>query len=308
MGLPDFVQGTTAWWSMATPDIVAGLGSGDGGLLPGEARNRLREHGPNKVGDDRGSGWAGLLGHQFASPLVLILVFAALVSLALRDWVEAAIILAIVLGSALLGFAQEFRASKAVAELQGRIALKVRVRRGGDIRVVPALDLVPGDVVLLSAGNLVPADGRVLEARDFLVSEASLTGESFPVEKHPGTVAADAPLAARTNSAFLGTSVRSGTATMLVVRTGRATAFGEIAARLGSQAPETEFARGIRHFGYLLVRVMVVMVVFVMAVNQWLGRPVLDSLLFAVALAVGLSPEFCRRSCSVSLLARARAT
>ena len=233
-------------------------------------------------------------------------LFGALISLVLRDWVEAAIILAIVAGSALLGFAQEFRASRAVAELQKRIALTVRVRRGGKVATVPARDIVPGDLVLLAAGNRVPADGRVLEARDFLVSEAMLTGESFPVEKQPGTVAADAPLAARTNSVFLGTSVRSGTATMLVVRTGRATVFGGIAARLGMQAPETEFARGVRHFGYLLVRVMVVMVVFVMAVNQWLGRPVLESLLFAVALAVGLSPELLPAIMSVTLSRGAR--
>ncbi|MBL0142010.1 MAG: magnesium-translocating P-type ATPase [Betaproteobacteria bacterium] len=300
------MQGTTAWWSVAAADVAAQLGCGDSGLAPAQAQRRLRETGPNKVTQDRNSSWVWLLGRQFASPLVLILVFAALVSLTLRNWIEAAIILAIVAGSALLGFAQEFRASKAVAELQGRLALKVRVRRGGETRVVPALDLVPGDIVLLAAGNRVPADGRVLEARDFMVSEASLTGESFPVEKRPGTVGADTPLAARTNSVFLGSSVRSGTATLLVVRTGRSTALGEIAARLGSQAPETEFARGIRRFGYLLVRVMVVMVVFVMAVNQWLGRPVLDSLLFAVALAVGLSPELLPAIMSVTLSRGAR--
>ncbi len=299
-------EGGAAWWSAAVGDLLAGLGSGPEGLSPGEARARLLAAGPNQVTEERDLGWERLLLSQFTSPLVLILVFAALVSLVLRDWVEAAIILAIVGGSALLGFAQEFRASKAVAELQRRIALTVRVRRGSDVLAVPTRDLVPGDVVLLAAGNLVPADGRVLEARDFLVSEAALTGESFPTEKEPGTVAADAPPTARTNSVFLGTSVRSGTATVLVVRTGRTTALGEIAARLGSQAPEAEFARGIRHFGYLLVRVMVVMVVFVMAVNQWLGRPVLDSLLYAVALAVGLSPELLPAIMSVTLSRGAR--
>ena len=149
---------------------------------------------------------------------------------------------------------------------------------------------VPGDVIRLAAGNLVPADGLVLEAKDFLVTEASLTGESFPVEKQAGVLPSDSPLAARTNSVFLGTSVRSGTARVLIVSTGRDTAFGDIAARLHEQAPETDFARGVRQFGYLLVRVMVVMVVFVLAVNQVLNRPILESLLFAVALAVGISP------------------
>ena len=166
-------RGGTAWWSVAVQDLVAGLGSGPGGLSPDEAKARLATAGPNQVTEERDLGWERLLLAQFASPLVLILVFAALVSLVLRDWVEAAIILAIVAGSALLGFAQEFRASRAVAELQRRIALTGRVRRGGDVLAVPTRDLVPGDVVLLAAGNLVPADGRVLEARDFLVSEAA---------------------------------------------------------------------------------------------------------------------------------------
>ncbi len=305
MRVPGGADGT-AWWSIPIPEFLAGLGSGTGGLSPAEAGARLLALGPNSVAEERALGWTGLLLAQLASPLVLILVFGALVSLALRDWVEAAIILAIVAGSALLGFAQEFRASKAVAELQRRIALTVRVRRGAGVVAVPARDLVPGDAVLLAAGNLVPADGRVLEARDFLVSEAALTGESFPVEKSAGETAPDAPLAARTNSVFLGTSVRSGTATIVVARTGRDTVYGAIAARVGARAPEAEFARGIHQFGYLLVRVMVVMVVFVMAVNQWLGRPVLESLLFAVALAVGLSPELLPAIMSVTLSRGAR--
>jgi Mg2+-importing ATPase len=248
-----------------------------------------------------------LLLRQFESPLVLILVFGAVISMVLRDWVEASIILAIVLGSTVLGFAQEYRASAAVAALRRRLALTVQVMRDGTVQTIAASALVPGDVIRLAAGNLVPADGLVLEAKDFLVTEASLTGESFPVEKQRGVLPADTPLARRTNCVFLGTSVRSGTATVLVVNTGRGTAFGAVAARLQEQAPETEFARGVRHFGYLLVRVMVVMVVFVLAVNQMLDRPVLESLLFAVALAVGISPELLPAIVSVTLSRGARA-
>jgi len=298
--------GRPAWWSVPEAELLVSLRSGPAGLSTASAAAHLRESGENVVARSRALAWIRLLGRQFASPLVLILIFGAVVSLALRDWVEAAIILAIVAGSALLGFAQEFRASQAIAELQGRIALLVRVRRDGALREIPASQLVPGDVVLLSAGNRVPADGRVLEARDFLVSEAALTGESFPVEKAPGTAPADAPLAARANSVFLGTSVRSGTATMVVVGTGAGTALGEIASRLDTPAPETEFSRGVRHFGYVLVRVMVAMVVFVLAINQWLGRPVLESLLFSVALAVGLSPELLPAIMSVTLSRGAR--
>ena len=211
------------------------------------------------------------------------------------------------IGSSLLGFYQEYRASAAVEELKKRLALTCRVVRDGVEGTVHADALVPGDVLVLSAGNLIPADGRILEASDFLVSEASMTGESFPVEKQPGVVPADAPLARRTNVVFLGASVRSGTARVLVVETGRRTAFGAIAARLRAREPETNFARGLRQFGYLLIRAMVVIVLFVLTVNLLLHRPLVESLLFSVALAVGLSPELLPAIVSVTLAAGARA-
>jgi Mg2+-importing ATPase len=282
------------------------LGSSPQGLSGNLARQRLLQLGSNSVKDETSLSALRLAWHQFESPLVLILVFAAAVSLLLGEWIESAIILIVVLGSTLLGFVQEYRASSAVATLRQRLALKVRVLRDGQRLTVPTDDLVPGDVVELSAGNLVPADGRVLTAVDFLVSEASLTGESFPVEKQPGTLAIDTPLARRSNIVFLGTSVRSGTATVLITHTGRDTALGQIAARLRSQPPETDFARGVRQFGLLLVRLMVVIVLFVLTTNYWLGRPIIDSLLFAVALAVGLSPELLPAIVSVTLSAGAR--
>lgn len=235
-----------------------------------------------------------LLLRQLANPLVLILVFGAAVSMALRDWLNASIILAIVLGSALLGFVQEYRADRALAALKSRLALTVRVLRDGAEQVVPASALVPGDVVVLAAGNLVPADGGVLDARDFLVSEASLTGESFPVEKRPG------------ERVFLGTSVRSGHAQVRVEATGADTAYGEIEARLRAAAPEPEFARGVRRFGTMLMKVMVAVVLFVLTANQLLGRPAVESLLFAVALAVGLSPELLPAIVMVTLSKGAR--
>ncbi len=282
------------------------LGCGEHGLSAELARQRLLKLGPNSVKEETSLSALRLAWHQFESPLVLILVFAAVVSLMLGEWIESSIIIVVVLGSTLLGFVQEYRASSAVATLRQRLALKVRVLRGGQQLTIPTQELVPGDVVELSAGNLVPADGRVLSAVDFLVSEASLTGESFPVEKQPGTLPIDTPLARRSNLVFLGTSVRSGTATVLITHTGRDTALGQIAARLRSQPPETDFARGVRQFGLLLVRLMVVIVLFVLTTNYWLGRPVLDSLLFAVALAVGLSPELLPAIVSVTLSAGAR--
>lgn len=296
-----------AYWSRDARQLLAELGSSEQGLsteLAGERLSAVRQRSLRSEPDRQA---LRLFAHQFRSPLVLILLFGALVSLVVHDWTDAAIILAILLGSALLGFSQEYRASAALAALQRRLALTVPVLRDGQLVTLPADGVVPGDVIHLSAGNLIPADGVILEARDFLVTEASLTGESFPVEKRPGIVSPQAPLGQRTNCAYLGSSVRSGTARMLVVRTGRDTAFGAIAERLAARAPETEFARGVRHFGYLLVRVMLVMVVFVLVVNHLLERPAIESLLFAVALAVGITPELLPAIVTITLSRGARA-
>ncbi len=296
-----------AYWSHSVSELLAGLNARPQGLTSTEAAERLERQGPNVVEEQREIAAVRLLLHQFASPLVLILVFGAAISLFVRDWVDAAIILVIVVGSALLGFTQEYRASAAIAELRKRLALTARVLRDGVIQTLVASRIVPGDVIELCAGNLVPADGVILEARDFLVTEASLTGESMPVEKQPGAARAEATMSGRTNCAFMGTSVRSGTATVLIVKTGRDTAFGEVAARLRTRPPESEFARGVRQFGYLLVQVMLVMVFFVLVVNQMLGRAPIESLLFAVALAVGISPELLPAIVSVTLAHGARA-
>jgi P-type Mg2+ transporter len=296
-----------AFWSGDVDALLAKLQSSPQGLTRRGAAARRKRYGPNMVEDRRELGALGLLLRQFKSPLVLILVFGACVALALSQFIDATIVILIVLGSCVLGFLQEYNASLAVEKLRERLALSVKTLRGGQRVSLPVVDLVPGDVVELAAGNLVPADGRILTARDFLVSEAALTGESFPVEKSPGIVAADAPLSARTNAVFLGTSVRSGTATVLIAATGRTTELGAVAARLETALPETEFARGVRQFGYLLMRVMTAIVLFVLTINLLYGRPLTSSLLFAVALAVGLSPELLPAIVSVTLSAGARA-
>ncbi len=295
-----------AYWSRSTPELLSDLGSDRDGLRPDEAAARLAREGPNSVEGDRRVGFARLLLRQLASPLVLILIVGGLISLFVGDWADAVAILVIVGGSAALGVVQEYRASTAIEQLRNRLALTARVRRAGQVLTVDARALVPGDVIELAAGNLVPADGVILAARDFLVIESSLTGESFPVEKAAGIAPAAAPLRERPNCVFLGSSVRSGTATVLIARTGRRTALGDVAARLATRAPETDFERGVRHFGELLLRVMLLVVVAVLVANQLLGRPVIESLLFAVALAVGLSPELLPAIVSVSLARGAR--
>jgi Mg2+-importing ATPase len=168
--------------------------------------------GPNTLDEASAAGVVRLALAQFKSPLVLILVFGGVVSAMLRHWLDAAVILVVVLGSCSLGFLQEYRAWMAVAALRRRLALAVSAVCDGARHTTPTCELVPGDVVVLSAGDLVPADGAVLEGRDFLVSEASLTSESFPVEKSPGVLPANTPIAQRTNVVYLGTSVRCGMA------------------------------------------------------------------------------------------------
>jgi Mg2+-importing ATPase len=289
------------YWSQRPADLLASLRSKAEGLSIEEADRRLSQSGPNVLEARKRATALGVFVNQFKSPIILILLFATGVSAVLKDWVDALIILVIVLGSALLSFFQEYSASTAAEKLRAQVTVRATVLRDGQARQVPAEEVVPGDVVQLSAGNLVPADGVLLEARDFFVNQAVLTGETFPVEKCPGVVAAGASLTQRTNCVFMGTNVRSGSAHALVVQTGAATAFGHIAKKLTLRPPETEFERGIRRLGYLLTEVMFVLVLAVFAANVFFKKPVLDSLLFSIALAVGLTPQLLPAIINVNL-------
>ncbi|MGZ7078523.1 MAG: magnesium-translocating P-type ATPase [Thermoanaerobaculia bacterium] len=292
---------STAWHNVAIGDIFERLGTSASGLTSVEAERRLREHGRNELREREESSWLGVLAAQFRSPLLLLLVFAAGVSLVTGEWVDATIVILIVVASAGVGFVREYSAQRATAALRARIRTRANVMRDGAPRSVPIEEIVPGDVVLLAAGSLVPADGVVIDATDCFVSEAVLTGESFPVEKAAAVLPAETPLARRTNALFLGTNVRSGTALLVIAETGRQTEFGAIAHRLVLRPPETEFERGIRRFGYLLTIAMLVMVLVVFIAHMFRGRPAVDTLLFSIALAVGLSPELLPAILSVSL-------
>ena len=295
------------FWSQPLDNLLVTLNSNANGLSDAEATRRLQEFGPNTLKAGQQTTALGLFLNQFKSPLVLILVFAVIVSALAQEWTDATIILLIILGSSILGFWQEYSATNAVAKLRARVTIKATVLRAGKSQTIPAEAVVPGDVVLLSAGSLIPADGVLLEAKDFFVSQAVLTGETFPVEKKLGKVAAKAGLAERTNCVFMGTSVRSGTAHALIAQTGAATAFGQIAERLKLRPPETEFEHGIRRFGYLLTVVMLALVVATFAINVLLQRPPIESLLFAIALAVGMAPELLPAIISINLAKGAQA-
>ncbi|TRC86024.1 magnesium-translocating P-type ATPase [Mesorhizobium sp. WSM4310] len=296
-----------AYWSIETNDLLLRLETSVSGLASSEAASRLAKFGRNTPASTSSASALAVFARQFRSPLVLILIFAACVSAFVGDGQEAAIIGAIVLASCVLSFTQEYGASRATEALKQRISRKAIVLRDGAECSVAADDIVPGDVIRLSAGNLIPVDGIILEARDFNVSEAVLTGETFPAVKTPGRSAPDAALTLRTNAVFTGTSVRSGTATVLAAATGPRTEFASIAAALERQIPETGFARGIRLFGYLMTEIMLAIVILVFFANLMLHRPLIESLLFSLALAVGLTPELLPAIISVTLARGARA-
>ena len=295
------------YWSLPADALLLGLRSAPAGLAAAEAAARLRVHGRNTLANAPRAGIVRLFLRQFSDPLVLILVAAAAIAALLHESADSLIIVAVLVGSAALTLVQEYRATTAVARLRAMIVLRCRVLRDGAETEVPADELVPGDVVALAAGTLIAADGVVIEARDLFADQGVLTGESEPVEKAPGASAPAAPLPGRTNVLFTGTSVRSGSGRMVVVATGMDTAYGEIARRLSLRPPETEFEHGIRRFGYLLTRITLVLVLVVFAANVFLDRPPVDSLLFAIALAVGISPELLPAIISVTLARGARA-
>lgn len=295
-----------AYWSIPADRLLTELRSRHSGLASDEARARLRESGPNTIGRKGRTTALVAFARQFRSPLVLILIFAAIVSGFVGEGSEAVIIGIIVLASCVLSFSQEYGASRAMEKLTARIARKAQVLRDGREASVAVEEIVPGDLIRLSAGNLIPADGVLLEARDCNISEAALTGETFPVVKAPGLSTPDAQIGQRNNAVYTGTSVRSGTATMLAVHTGERTEFAAIAATIAHIAPETEFARGIRRFGYLMTEIMLAIVILVFFANLMLQRPAVDSLLFSLALAVGLTPELLPAIISVTLARGAR--
>jgi P-type Mg2+ transporter len=290
-----------SYWTLTAEQLIAALHTTNNGIQQTDAETRLKQYGANALKAQRQTTWFELLLSQFKSPLVLILIFASIVSAFVGEWTDAIIVLVVVIGSTMLGFVQEYRASNAVEKLRSQVTIKSSVLRGGKPQLLPSEQVVPGDVVVLSAGSLVPADGIVLETNDFFVNQAVLTGETFPVEKKTGIVSEKASLADRTNCVFMGTSVRSGTANVVIVQTGKSTVFGQIAEKLSLRPDQTEFERGVQKFGYLLTQVMLVMVVIVLAINIFLAKPAIDSLLFALALAVGLAPELLPAIISITL-------
>lgn len=294
------------FWSLTADQVLAGLQASPTGLTPSEAAQRLADSGPNIAVPATHSGlWRRLL-MQFATPICALLLIAAVLSFVLGEHVDASIILGILLVSGMLGAWQEYRAAQEVEQLLSLIRTSATVIRADGPHEIPVESVVPGDLIAVNAGDIIPADGRVLTAQDLFVDQAILTGESYPAEKMPGTLEADTPLLARTNAVYSGTHVVSGQGTVVAVHTGTATEFGAIARQLRKRAPDTEFELGVRRFGYLLLEVTFVLVICIFSINVALHRPVLDALLFTLALAVGLTPQLLPAIVSVTLSQGAR--
>jgi Mg2+-importing ATPase len=273
------------------------------GLTSAEAARRLAASGPNVPVRVQRLSIVAQIARLFASPLVIILLAASVISAALGQKADALIIVTIVLVGIGINFWQTYRSQQAADRLRASVAPTATVERDGVWKELPIEVVVPGDLIRLTAGDLVPADARLTDTRDLSVQQAMLTGESLPVDKHASRTAPDA--ADESSLVFLGTSVVSGTGTAVVLATGPATRFGDIARRLGTRAPESEFERGLRHFSLLILRTTMALMLFILLVTLALKRDPIESLLFAVALGVGLTPEFLPMIASVTLTAGA---
>jgi Mg2+-importing ATPase len=294
-------EGGTSLSGAALTALLQRLETSETGLTAAQAAERIKKFGLNDPAPVRATTAFTEVLRFCANPLVIILLLASVVSAVVGDIIDAVIIAAIMLLSGAVNFFQTYRSQRAVLRLRAQVAPTATALRDGKWTEVPRSAVVPGDLIRLSAGDLVPADSHMIWSRNFHLQEAALTGESMPVEKSPVETASPESSIQSSNMIFLGTSVVSGMATAVVITTGRATAFGDIATRLTVRAPETEFDRGSKRFGLLIMETVFFLVLFILLVNLAMHRNALESLLFAVALAVGLTPEFLPMITTVTL-------
>lgn len=279
-------------WSLLPREVMESLETSESGLSADEVKKRLEEHGKNDLSEKGQRHAFSIFLSQFTSPLILILIVAAIVSFFVGEHVDAIVIIAIVLMSAILGFFQEYKAERALRSLKKYISIKVKVIRHGAIEEVDSREIVPGDIVHLNIGDMVPADMRIFHMDEFSTNEASLTGESLPVSKTTDVIALEKKVPQDLlNMAFMGTSVASGLGEGIVTATAGDTFLGKTAAYLKAKNPDTEFHKGIKEFGNLLMKITFAMTLFILIANAALGKSFFDSLLFAIALAVGITPE-----------------
>jgi P-type Mg2+ transporter len=295
------------FWSLSSADAYRSLSCSASGLSFSEATDRLNKYGPNAIKSSHHFSTFRLFLSQFKSPITLLLVAAVLLSMGLGDFTDAIIILIIIFISSFLGFWQEKGAARATEELLKMVQIRCQIIRDGQPQGLPLDQIVPGDITILSAGDVVPGDCLLLDSKELFIDEAAFSGETFPVEKNTGTLPLETPLSKRSNTLFMGSHVISGQAHALIVRTGKLTEFGKISDKLRIRPVETDFERGIRRFGYMLMEITLLLVIVIFAINVILHKQALDSFLFSLALAVGLTPQLLPAIITVNLATGARA-
>lgn len=294
------------YWQMPIESCLAFLNAEKSGLTSEEAILRQKLYGPNTLAPPKKGKGILLFLSQFKSPLILLLIAAALLSLYLGGESDAIIIFSIVFLSGILGYVQERGAVNALEQLLQLVENKVTVLRDGKETEVSQHLIVPGDVIILRAGDVIPADCRLLETKHFFADEATLTGESTPSEKNESPIPLETPFAKRTNVVYMGTLTVCGRAAALVMATGLGTEFSQITERIRFRPPETAFELGVRKFSYLLLEITMVLLITIFAVNTYFHKPIVESLLFSLALAVGLTPQLLPAIISVNLSHGAR--
>ena len=262
------------------------------GLLIRKPKKRLEEYGYNEPPRKKEKSIVLQIFSKFFEPLIIVLIIIGILSLFFGDIPSAIIVFALTIMSVVMGFVQEYRASKEVEKLMEMVKTTTTIYRNGKPKEVNIRDIVPGDIVDLYAGDMIPADLRILSCKDLFINQATLTGESIPVEKTPKTSdKRTTSMADMPNIAFMGSSVVSGTGIGVVVKTGVYTQFGELSRRLSNMQVETSFDKGVRTFTFTMIRVMIVMVIVIFCINWFFKHDILQALMFSLAVAVGLTPE-----------------
>jgi Mg2+-importing ATPase len=295
-----------SFWTHTSDELYQQLNTSEAGLTAAVAQRKLQQHnGKLKIQKP----WIKdllLLLSQYKNPLILLLVFAVILSTFLGEYSDSIIVFTVLLLTGILGFFQERNAGRAVEELRELVHNKSYVRRDSIEKEIPVDEVVPGDIIVLNAGDIIPADCFIVHSNDLHVNESILTGESFPAEKFAGDCKVTAPLSKVTNAVFKGTSVINGTATVLAVNTGDKTILGKIGYSLQKEQAATAFEKGINRFGYLLMYLTIFISIAILIINLSLQKPLFDSVLFALALAVGLAPELLPAIITITLSAGAK--
>ena len=279
------------FWSYDSNDILNSLNTRAEGLSSKEARSRINSLGENILEEKRSTSKFVIFLNQFKNPITMILIFAAFLSLFFRDYSDGIIILIIIIISALLSYRHESRASDAVKKLLSSVSVTSAVLRDGKAQELNNAKLTVGDIISIKTGDMIPADCLLLEANSLATDESSLTGETFPVEKIPGKIPANTGLSKRKNSLWMGTHVISGSGKAVIVNLAKDSEFGKITASLGAKDSSTDFEKGIKNFGNLILHVTAILIGLIFIFNIVLDKPLLESFMFALALSVGLTPQ-----------------